>query len=213
MRFVVWNGTDAWNAEAASVSIEGGGLRATGVQLGAAPVPYRLDYRLDAARNFVTTELELTAAGEGWQRRLLLSHDGSGNWDAEAHQEGGVPAGAGGAPADLPEAPLGDRPPSSGGTPMLDCDLQNSPLTNTMPVLRHALDRGGSEDFLMAWVSVPDLRVYASRQRYEHVRRGDDGSVVRFRSLDGEFTADLELDSDGLVDVYPGLARRVDAGL
>ena len=55
----------------------------------------------------------------------------------------------------------------------------------------------------MAWVSVPDLAVSASEQRYEPLDRG----VVRFRS--GSFSADLELDADGFVVRYPGLAERV----
>jgi hypothetical protein len=54
----------------------------------------------------------------------------------------------------------------------------------------------------MAWVSLPDLKVHRSEQRYEHLAPGR----VRFSS-DG-FTADLELDADGLVITYPGLARR-----
>jgi uncharacterized protein len=66
----------------------------------------------------------------------------------------------------------------------------------------------------MAWVSVPDLAVRASQQRYEHVRHDDNGGVVRFEELEGEevtFTSDLEFATDGLVRVYPKLARRVEA--
>jgi hypothetical protein len=59
----------------------------------------------------------------------------------------------------------------------------------------------------MAWVSVPDLHVHASVQRYEHLRTTAAGAVVRFSS--GDFTADLLLDTDGFVADYPGLARRV----
>ena len=55
----------------------------------------------------------------------------------------------------------------------------------------------------MAWVSLPDLKVHRSQQRYEHLEPGR----VRFSS-DG-FTADLELDEDGVVVFYPELARRV----
>jgi uncharacterized protein len=61
----------------------------------------------------------------------------------------------------------------------------------------------------MAWVSVPDLRVTASKQRYEHVRTDDEGATVRFLEVDRDFTADLELDSDGLLAFYPALSRRV----
>jgi hypothetical protein len=90
----------------------------------------------------------------------------------------------------------------------LDCDLGFSPLTNAMPVHRAGLlHRPGAEDFLMAWVSVPDLVVHASAQRYEHVRPG----VVRYvdRGRFEGFTAELAFDAYGLVLDYPGLARRV----
>jgi hypothetical protein len=90
----------------------------------------------------------------------------------------------------------------------LDCDLGLSPLTNAMPVHRTGLlHRPGAEDFLMTWVSVPDLVVHASAQRYEHVRPG----VVRYvdRGQFEGFTAELAFDADGLVLDYPGLARRV----
>jgi len=90
----------------------------------------------------------------------------------------------------------------------LDCDLGLSPLTNSLPVLRRGLlRRGGPIDFLMAWVSVPDLSIHASRQRYTFIRGVQDGAVVRYQSLDSEFTADLTFDRDGLVVDYPGIGR------
>ncbi|MFL5884225.1 MAG: putative glycolipid-binding domain-containing protein [Thermoleophilaceae bacterium] len=88
----------------------------------------------------------------------------------------------------------------------VDCDIAFSPLTNAMPVLRTGLmSREGAEDFVMSWVAVPELTVHASRQRYEHVRDG----VVRFVSLDIDYTSELTFDSDGLVVTYPGLGERV----
>jgi hypothetical protein len=99
-----------------------------------------------------------------------------------------------------------DGEPLDGLTDALDCDLAFSPLTNAMPILRHRLHlEPGQHDFTMAWVDVPSLNVHASPQRYTHVRPG----VVRFDSLDSDFTADLELDDDGLVVFYPQLAQRV----
>jgi hypothetical protein len=83
-------------------------------------------------------------------------------------------------------------------------DLGFSPLFNSIPVLAHALHRGGEgRDFVMAWVSVPDLTVRPSEQRYEPLGEG----LVRFTSE--SFIADLELDRDGFVVRYPGLAERV----
>ena len=61
---------------------------------------------------------------------------------------------------------------------------------------------------MMAWVSVPALAVLRSEQRYEPI----DARTVRFVGLDSGFTADLELDADGLVVRYPQLAERVPSG-
>jgi uncharacterized protein len=201
-RLSVWTGIDAWRAEVAAFDLTAGGIRAAGTQLGIEPLPYRLDYGLDAPERFVTRGLEAEATGEGWSRRLRLLHDADGRWLVEAAQEGTV---------DLPPAG-GDAAALDGA---LDCDLGLSPLTNLMPIRRHGLhQRPGRIDLLVAWVSVPDLGVHPSRQRYEHVRAGGAGAVVRYVDLGTHqgFVAELELDAEGLVVVYPGLARRVGHG-
>jgi hypothetical protein len=175
------------------------GVTATGIQLGANPVPYRVDYELDAPERFLTRRFEVRSAGTGWSRRIELTHDGDGRWTCAAEHDGDV---------ELP-------PPGVDAETLCDardCDLGLSPLTNFMPVRRHALhEHEGSANFVMAWVSVPDLEVFASAQRYAHVRGEGSTSVVRFvdRGRFAGFTADLELDSDGLVVVYPDLARRI----
>jgi uncharacterized protein len=199
VRFLAWTGVEEWLAETASVELGTDRLSANGTQIGADPVPYRVDYRLAASDGFLTRELELTATAEGWQRHLLLRHDAGSSWWAEVHDRGEVPDG----PWD------GELPELEGA---LDVDIAYSPLTNTMPIRRHGLQSGGGVDLTMAFVTVPTLRVAASPQRYEHVRAGEDGSVIRYLSRDGDFTAELELDNDGLVVLYPRLARRVEAG-
>jgi uncharacterized protein len=127
---------------------------------------------------------ELDARGDWITRRLQvrvngasldLRHDGDGHWDRHPELDGA-----------------------------LDCDLAYSPLTNLMPIRRHALhERAGTFDYLMAWVSLPDLGVHLSPQRYTHRRPG----VVRFSGED--FEADIEVDADGLVTHYPQISRRV----
>jgi hypothetical protein len=187
MQLVLWRGIEEWLAEAASIDLGEDGLLAKGVQLGAHPAPYRLDYRLDASEGFVTRELELTATTDSGQRTLRLSHDGSGSWRADAQTEVELP--------DLSRA--------------RDIDIGFSPLTNSMPILRHGLHEQGEDDFVMAWVEVPSLNVIAARQRYEHVRGDDEGAAVRFLDRESGFSAELELDREGLLVFYPGLARRV----
>lgn len=172
---LAWNGTDEWRSELCEVALTDSGLAATGAQLGAAPRPYRAAYELEARGNWVTRRLRVEVGGVG---SLELHHDGKGTWAGV--ETAGELEGA------------------------LDCDLAFSPLTNTMPIRRHRLhEQPGAVDFAMAWVSLPDLQVHRSQQRYEHLEPG------RVRYSSGNFTADLELDADGLVVVYPGLARRV----
>ena len=61
----------------------------------------------------------------------------------------------------------------------------------------------------MVWVSVPDLAVHVSPQRYTFIRREGDRSVVRYESGSRDFAAELVFDSDGFVIAYPGIGRRV----
>lgn len=191
----VWAKADPFGTELADATIGDGSLAATGIAIGTDPFPYRVEYDLTTHEEFVTSRLRVRTEGRGWSRALDLRREASGAWSFEAESEGDP---------DLP-APGGDLEPVTGA---LDCDLGLSPLTNSMPVLRHRLhDGGGPVDFLMAWVSVPDLAVSASEQRYTFVRREPSARIVRFES-EG-FEADISFDDDGIVLDYPGLARRV----
>jgi uncharacterized protein len=171
-----------------------GWLRASGVAVGAEPLPYHLDYALTCDDDYVTRSLTVRTAGAGWSRTLELQRAGDGAWQVRTEADGdpGLPP-PGGDPATLADA--------------LDCDLGECPLTNTMPVLRHRLLAGSDPvDFLMAWVSVPDLGVHANAQRYTFLRKLDRGAVINYSS--GSFSADVTFDADGLVVDYPGLATR-----
>ena len=165
--------------------------------IGIEPCPYRLDYQLMTTEGYVTARLVVRTQGPGWRRALVLERAASGAWSCVTEAEGDL---------DRP-APGGDLRPVAGA---LDCDLGLSPLTNSMPVLRHRLHQsGGPVDFLMAWVAVPDLAVYPSRQRYTFIRREAQARLVRFETLDGSFVADIGFDDQGVVLDYPGIARFV----
>jgi hypothetical protein len=83
-------------------------------------------------------------------------------------------------------------------------DLGNSPLFNSLPVLRDGLlEEGAPRDYVMRWVSVPELEVHEASQRYEPLGAG----LVRFSSED--FVAEIRFDADGFVGFYPGLAERL----
>jgi hypothetical protein len=175
-RQLVWRGLEEWLAEECEVSLDGDRLQARGVQLGAEPHPYRVDYELTTRADWVTERLSVRCG----ERSLDLRRAGDGTWTAN-----GEP---------LPEV-----------EGALDCDLAFSPLTNFMPARRLGAE---PVDHVMAFVSVPDLGVRRSPQRYEPI----DAHRVRFVSLDSDFVSELELDDDGLVTRYPRMSELVPSG-
>ena len=198
-RAVAWVKDEPLGVEFAEIAIARAHLTATGVAVGTAPLPYRLDYELETGTGFVTARMRVTSRGEGWRRELDLRRDENGLWSVAANEEGDV-----------------DLPPAGGDTTRfadaLDCDLALSPVTNMMPVLRHHLLRGGGPfELTVAWVAVPALAVQADAQRYRHVRSADDHHVVRFEAIDGSFAADITVDADAVVIDYPSIARPVAA--
>ena len=199
-RSVAWAKIDPPGTELAELTLEPGSFRATGVAIGVVPAPYRLDYRLDASDGLRTRRLEVESRGEGWRRHLVLTRDAASVWTVETVVEGE-------GDVDLP-APGCDPAVLQGAE---DVDLGLSPVTNSMPVLRCGLLEGGEHDFVMAWISVPDLAVHRDPQRYTFVRATAGGRrLVRFLGPEQDgFTADIAFDADGLVLDYPFIARRL----
>jgi uncharacterized protein len=146
-----------------------------------------LDYELTTGANYATTKLVTRARGDGWSWWMYLKRSHKGIWRAPNQARGVVRL----------KAPGGDMSLLKGA---MDCDLAWSPLTNAMPLLRHdQLRGGGSVDFLMAWVSVSDVHVYPSAQRYTFLRFDGGHSVVRYESISSGFTAEIVFDSEGFV--------------
>jgi uncharacterized protein len=204
-RFIGWSKAEPYGVELAEVQLDVDRLTARGVAIGTAPELYRLDYDLETGPGFVTVRLFVTARGTGWTRSLELRRAPSGDWTESWKEEGDCRI-------------LGARPATNLAAlaGALDVDLGLSPLLNTPPVLRHGLLRAGGTsqaptvDFVMAWVSVPDLAVHRSPQRYSFVSTRDDQSVVRFESLAADgFTADIVYDTEGFVLDYPGIGKRI----
>lgn len=197
-----WTKADPPGAEYALIELESRSMRARGIAIGSDPEPYRLSFELQTRAEYVTDRAIVEAQGAGWTRRLEIQRSPAGVWSASSQSAGRLEMPEpGGDPAELGDA--------------LDLDLGLSPVFNTMPVLRHDLHNGGSaEDFLMVWISVPDLSIHASPQRYTFLeRRPDEQRLVRFEAVGvGEdFVADVQFDSDGLVVEYPGIASRIGA--
>lgn len=178
-RLLIWRGLDEWRAETADVRIEGDRLTAHGTQLGRTPSAYRLDYSLRTGADFVAERLDLSVLAGGGLRRLVIVRHHDGTWTADDRRL-----------LELDGA--------------LDFDVLNSPVFNSTPFLRHGMGAGGEpRDLLMAFVTVPELEVRASRQRYTPLGDG----VVNYAS--GDFTADIHFDEDGLVELYEDYLERL----
>ncbi len=209
-RTVGWAKADAYGHEVADVTIGSGTLRARGVAIGVTPVLYRLEYELETGPDFVTRRLSATTNGAGWSCSIELSRSPGGTWTCATRADGVLvlERAGDGTEGSVATVPGGDLDAVRGA---LDCDLHMSPLTNTMPVLRHGMLAGGpAHDFQMAWVALPTLSVVPSRQRY--VPLGPlpaGGRTIRYELLDSDFRADVSFDADGLVIDYPELGWRV----
>jgi hypothetical protein len=201
VKALVWQRTDVNGAEYAALD-DGRGLKARGVAIAADPLPYACRYDLTTDEGWVTVAFEATVEGAGWQRTVRMER-AAGRWRVRAGEKGDLDAAmtaAGRRAGLMPGAEDPERLAEA-----LDVDLYASPLTNTLPLRRLRLRDaapGTQTTITAAWVLLPSLAVIPGEQTYTILGPG------RVRYASGTFTADLELDADGYVTHYPGLARR-----
>jgi uncharacterized protein len=199
-RLLAWRGPEPQRVDVAAVRLGSDRLTAHGTSTTA---DQTTEYRLHTDGGWVTRRLEVRTRGDGWTRTLLLERSADGAWSAHRAVEGTATTGDDG-DTELPDL-----------AGALDCDLGLCPLTNTMPVLRHDLVRrahegtGTTGDLTMAWVSVPDLTVHASSQKYRPLHPVDPGGGAVLGFSSEGFTTAIEVDADGLVVAYPGIALRI----
>jgi hypothetical protein len=192
-RTLLWQRTDVHGAEHV-VFDDRRGLTARGVALAAGPVPYECRYELDTDDGWFSTRFDAVAEGAGWQRKLHMERTPHG-WRVTTAEQGDLAAA--GAPNALPP---GTEDPDR-LVDAIDIDLFDSPLTNSLPLRRLGLI-DGTVDVVAAWVLLPSLAVITLAQTYTVLEPG------RVRYASGSYTADLELDENGYVVNYPGLATR-----
>lgn len=83
-------------------------------------------------------------------------------------------------------------------------DVFASPFFNSLPVMRDGLlDAGPAREYVMRFVSIPELTATTSKQRYEPLGQ----RIVRYSS--GSFEAAIVFDADGFVEHYSGFLERV----
>jgi uncharacterized protein len=174
---VLWQGVETGALDRCRLAAGPDGLRLSGTVL-TAEFGTPLDVRYLVEAGPDGRTRRVELALDGGAVRRVLVADGTGRWRWEGGPELTQVAGA------------------------LDVDLTVTPATNTLPIRRLAgLAVGQAADLRMAWVQFPDLSVIPSSQRYERL------AADRWRFSAGDFTAELLVDSDGLVLDYGGLFR------
>jgi hypothetical protein len=187
---LTWQAGDGRTLESARVLLGAGGLRALGRAVRAVPdtLTFTSSYRLVVGESGEVQRLSVTTATAERERSLTLNRTEDGYWLLDT--------GSGGARAEFEKS--------------VDVDLEYSPLFNALPIRRLGLHKQSGEHTMpMVVVSVPTLEVQVVRQRYRTVSTldGDGHAVVEFAQ--GDLTAELTVDADGLVLDYPGLAARL----
>jgi hypothetical protein len=179
------------------------GLRARGTMVAATPVPFTARYELFTDDAWNTVRCEATAEGSGFLRTVRLEK-ATGRWRVTASEQGNLEAVMLAAGQPRP-AQAGSEEPGKLHQ-AVDVDLSFSPLTNTLPIRRLNLlgaAAGASRTVTVAWILLPSLEVLDSAQTYRVI--GDH----RLRFSSGDFTTEIDVDEEGYVVRYPGLAERV----
>jgi hypothetical protein len=166
-RRVAWRRSDeATTDEHCTLTQRDSGLSLVGTVLGAeSGVPVRIEYRVLADAEGVTTAAHVRDLRGFEQRTIVLERDAKGGWSVDGKTVRGL----------------------KGAT---DVDLACSPSTNTLPIRRLRLGIGASKTIKTAWVRFPELTVVKTDQTYSRI----DEFTYRFSSGDfeAELTVDDE---------------------
>ena len=166
-RRVAWRRSDeVATDEHCTLTQRDSGLSLVGTVLGSeGGVPVRIEYRVLADAEGLTTAAHVRDLRGFEQRTLVLERDSKGGWSVDGKTVRGL----------------------KGAT---DVDLGCSPSTNTLPIRRLRLGLGASKTIKAAWVRFPELTVVKADQKYTRL----DEFTYRYASGDfeAELTVDDE---------------------
>ena len=160
-------------------------ITADGVVIGIEEgVAFRIRYTVHCDQKWHVRRVVVRSLDENEQTLSFVS-DGSGNW------------------TDVSGNPV------TALKGCIDVDITTTPFTNTLPIRRLGLSSGESAEIKVVYFTIPEMQVHVDPQRYTCLERDSNGGKYKFEALDGGFTADITVDSDGLVEDYPTLFKRV----
>jgi uncharacterized protein len=184
-RKVIWSNLTETGLEHLHLFSGNHEIIADGVVLGIEEeVAFRIRYQIRCDSNWRVRTVTVKSLDER-EQTIHLTADGLGNWSNESGTVLSEFAGC------------------------LDVDITATPFTNTLPIRRQLLKQGESTEIKVVYIRVPELQLTVEPQRYTCLESSELASKYRFESLDGDFTAVISVDADGLVEDYPGLFKRV----
>lgn len=186
-RTVLWQAAEGIGLEHVLLTEDSKGIHVQSSVIGVEEnSPYCLQYQIHCDGRYQVRSVEAHVIGGA---SLSLWTDGQGHWfDAQ-------------------------KQPITSIFGCIDVDITATPFTNTLPIRRVEWEVGQQQHFLMAYILVPTLEIYADQQHYTCLVRRDSGSIFLFESMSTGFTAQIVVDADGLVVDYPGLFKRVNGNL
>ncbi len=186
-RTVLWQAAEGIGLEHVLLTEDSKGIHVQSSVIGVEEnSPYCLQYQIHCDGRYQVRSVEAHVIGGA---SLSLWTDGQGHWfDAQ-------------------------KQPITSIFGCIDVDITATPFTNTLPIRRVEWEVGQQQKFLMAYILVPTLEIYADQQHYTCLVRRDSGSIFLFESMSTGFTAQIVVDADGLVVDYPGLFKRVNGNL
>jgi hypothetical protein len=144
--------------------------------------PFRLAHQLSWDEGWRLNRAHLVVTTVEHTRTLTLTTDGRGHWhDADGTKLSRLDG-------------------------CIDIDIWPTPFTNTFPLRRQPLAVGEQRDFVMAWLSAPDLTLDPAPQRY--TRLADRRYLFENRDGSG-FRAEFAVDEDCVILDYERTFRRV----
>ena len=184
-RKIVWSNLADTGLEHLYLSCGENQIFADAVVLGVKEdIAYRIRYQVRCDSKWRVRKVVVKSLDEN-EQTIDLTSDGAGNWTNES---GTI---------------------ISEFEGCLDVDISATPFTNTLPIRRLNLNRGESAEIKVVYIAAPEMQSSVEQQRYTCVERNEAGGKYKFESLDGEFTAIIPVDKDGLVEDYPNLFKRV----
>ena len=182
MPILFWRRTDLHGLERMALDVKPDRITAVSTVISVEGGGLRLDHRWLLTPDWRVQSVEVERWNAEGHQQLRLARAGATGWEANG--------------AARPDLDGAEEP-----------DLSVTPFCNTFPIRRVPQTVGDSLTLDTAFIDGETLSVTRSRQRYERQGPGR----LRFVDLglfEG-FTADLEVDGDGLVKTYEGLFERV----